>query len=222
MGNLHYDLAIENLKPSNRTDWLTINEIFKKDIYKTKHLVCSGEHWVDIGANIGAFTFKTLLMGASRVDAYEPCERNYSKIKVNIQDGRLFLHKMAVSDYDTEDGTLYIEKNGQWRHTIQRPIRGREQEKIKIIDASQLPLCDGMKLDCEGSEKAIIYRISDRLPNKLVLEYDGGYHPKLKDYNEFISFLKSKYMHVKAPILKRDLDSHFPNGISIQCHTLII
>ena len=182
--------AIEILKPESRTDHLTIKEIFKKDIYRTKQLVEKGEVWIDIGANIGAFALKCLELGVSKIVCYEPDERNFNKIKNNIVDERLELNKCAVSNFNGKS-LLYIEKNGNWRHTIMRKIRGREAVEVDVLDVNKIQMCDGMKLDCEGSEVSILKHLS-YFPNKLVLEYDGAYHKKLDDFNAFIDFLKTK------------------------------
>ena len=72
-----------------------------------------------------------------------------------------------------------------------------------------------MKLDCEGSEVAIIKRLKE-FPNKLVLEYDGGHHKRKADYDDFVAFLKQKYKTVVCPVLKDDI-KFFPNGLNIRC-----
>jgi FkbM family methyltransferase len=211
--------AIDKLNPTNRTDYLTISEIFRYDIYKTDKLVSSGEVWIDLGANIGAFTLKCLQLGVKRVYAYEPNQRNFSKLVTAFcGDDRVVLNKCAVSDYEGQ-APLYLDKTGEWRHTIHRKILRRETEMVDVIDAINLPDCDGIKMDIEGSEVAVVKRLT-QFPKKLMLEYDGGHHKLKKDYDEFIDFLKSKYHNVDCIELKKDID-FFPNGLNIRCYDKI-
>jgi FkbM family methyltransferase len=207
--------ALEKLNPESHTDYLTINEIFRTDIYKMDKLVGEGEVWLDIGANIGAFTMKCLDLGVKRVHSYEPNKRNFDKLTENfVNDDRVVLNHTAVSDYDGT-ANLYLEKNGDWRHTIRKPIKGRETESVSVCDAIRLPACDGIKMDCEGSEIPITKRL-DKFPAKLVMEYDGSYNNKKVDYDAFIDFLKTKYENVECQELKTDI-KFFPNGLGIRC-----
>ena len=199
------------IKPESKTDLKVFDEVYKRDIYKVKKNVEAGEHWLDIGANIGTFALKCIEKKAS-VTCYEPNKRNFEKLDENIKDA--VKHNFAVDNFSGE-AMLYLEKNGNWRHTL-RPIRGRLTEKIDVIDTDKLPPCDGMKLDCEGSEVNIVYNLK-RFPKKLILEYDGKHHPLLRDYNNFVDFLKTKYKDVICPKLKRNLNEFFPNGILIMC-----
>ena len=208
--------AIEILKPESRTDFLTINEIFRYDIYKTNLLVKEGETWIDIGGNIGAFNLKCLDLGVSKVFTYEPCKRNFDKLHEVFGDNeKVSLHRCAVSDFEGET-PLYLERNGDWRHTIYRKILRRDTETVPVIDALNLPPCDGMKLDCEGSEVDIIKRLKV-FPKKLVLEYDGKHRKLKKDYVEFTEFLKTKYNTVECQELVEGVIDFWPNGLNIRC-----
>lgn len=212
-------LAIEVLEPINRTDFLTISEIFRYDIYKTDTMVCKDEVWIDLGANIGAFTLKCLQLGVKCVYAYEPNERNFKKlVKAFSDDKRVVLHRSAVSDFKGQT-PLYLDKKGEWRHTIHRKILRRCTEMVDVVDAIDLPECDGIKMDIEGSEVAVIKRLS-KFPKKLMLEYDGQHHKLKKDYDDFIDFLKSKYRTVESIELKGDIN-FFPNGLNIRCYDRI-
>jgi FkbM family methyltransferase len=199
------------IKPKSKTDFKVFDEVYKRDIYKVKTNVKAGEHWIDVGANIGTFALKCIEKGA-KVTCYEPNRRNYDKLVTNIKDATT--HNVAVDVFNGE-GLLYLQKNGDWRHTL-RPVKGRDTESVSVIDTSELPPCDGMKLDCEGSEVGIVYKLK-RLPKKLLLEYDGSHHPLLSSYNDFVDYLKTRYKEVICPRLTRNLNEFFPNGILIMC-----
>lgn len=216
--NPKVSLAIDILKPERQTDYLTIDEIFRKDIYNMKQYIEPGETWIDIGGNIGAFALQAKRLGAEKIHCYEPCNRNYQRLE-RIQDDVIQIHNCAVSDY-TGEADLYLDRNGDWRHTIVREIHGRDREKVNVIDAIDLPECNGIKLDCEGSEVSIIERLlkNKKIPQKLILEYDGEHRPSLKDYLAFIVFLKGYYSEVIYPELDKDFN-FFPNGVTIWAKT---
>lgn len=198
--------------PTVSSDFKVIEEVIKRDVYKGSNLIKDNELWLDIGANIGAFTLLALNKGA-RVICYEPCPRNIEK----LQHAGLVVNEVAVSNVD---GYLnfYLEKNNEWRHTLFK-TRGRDVIQVKVINSKDLPDADGIKIDVEGSELDIIYGLR-KLPNKLVLEYDGGKHPLKTTYDKFISYLKDNYTYVNYKPIKQDIN-FFPNGLIIICHTLL-
>jgi len=200
-------VAIEKLKPEVRTDYITIDEIFRKDVYKMEERVLPGEKWLDIGGNIGAFALKCHQLGAE-VEIYEPCQRNIKKLIENLEG--FHINKKAVSDF-TGKAQLYLEGKGQWRHTLKR-VRGRNVEDVEVFDAINLGAADGMKLDCEGAEVDIVYRLV-RFPKKLILEFDRDRCPKKQDYDKFITYIKSKYSRVEAPEVTEKVV--WPSGVTI-------
>jgi FkbM family methyltransferase len=195
------------------SDTKVINEIIKRDIYKTKQLIRPDELWLDLGANIGIFSLVVIGLGG-RVHAYEPCPRN---IKF-LETLGISFSPVAVSNWNGST-TFYLENKNQWRHTLIK-TRGRKTINVNVIDSADLPKCDGIKMDIEGSEIDVIYGLKF-FPKYLVLEYDGGHHPLLKDFNKLSEFLKSKYVHVKHQNITSDI-TWFPNGITVICHTLIV
>lgn len=208
--------SFDILKPTAYTDYVTCNEIFKNNIYKTDRYFKSGETWLDIGANIGAFTLSALQAGC-RVVAYEPVERNIAKLRELQSKYSFTLKEVAVSD---KEGKLpiYLDRKGEWRHTLYK-TRGRETREVEVIDAANLEDADGIKIDAEGSEVDIIYRLT-KWPKYLLLEYDGEHHKKLVTYNKLIEFLYQHYDKVDVsnpPPANAERINFFPNGITILC-----
>jgi FkbM family methyltransferase len=210
-------IPIEILKPEVRSDYITIDEIFRRDVYKMKERVLPGERWLDIGGNIGAFALRCNELGA-KVEIYEPCQRNIEKLIDNLARTGFTIHPVAVSDWNGST-ELFLEKGGQWRHTIKR-VKGRTSESVSVIDAVDLPNdCDGIKLDCEGAEVEIVYRLK-KLPPKLILEFDRDRRPNKKDYDDFIAYLKSKYNRVFAPEVTDK--KVWPSGVLVYAEELNI
>lgn len=198
----------DQLECESKADFATVKEIFHRKIYGTPE---RGERWLDIGGNIGTFALWCRTNGASCI-SYEPEPRNFHKLE-KVADGMCF--QMAVSNYSGK-AQLYLERNNTWRHTLHK-VRGRESIEVDVIDALDLPECDGIKIDAEGAEIDIIYRLRV-FPNKLVVEYDGGHHPLTADYYKFIDYLKQHYDVVKYRNVKGDRINFFPNGLIISCH----
>jgi len=210
--------SFDILKPIVKSDYLTCNEIFRKNIYQTNRFFKESETWLDIGANIGAFTLACVNAGV-KVYAFEPCPRNIKKL-ISLQDHINFtLYQSAVSNKYGET-QLYLDKSNEWRHTL-KPIRGRDSINVKMIDAKDLPEADGIKIDAEGSEVEIIYRLS-KLPKYLLFEYDGQHNPKCETYNHIMIYLEKHYRNIhtsSTPRLEKDIN-YFPNGITILCSDL--
>ena len=208
--------SFDILKPEVKTDYLTCNEIFRKNIYKTDRYFKKGEKWLDIGANIGAFTLSALESGCE-VIAYEPVERNIAKLKELQKNYNFTLEEVAVLD-KSETMPIYLDKGGEWRHTLYK-IRGRPSIDVTVIDAINLPDCDGIKIDAEGAELDIIYRLEE-FPKYLLFEYDGGHHKLVETFNKLISFLGGFYNNIEIvnpPPKDAEKFSYFPNGITVLC-----
>jgi len=196
------------------SDHKVYEEIFVRKIYDKSEFIKRGERWLDLGANIGAFSLYCLSKGAIPT-AYEPSSRNYEKLnKLSIVS-----HRLAVGPVATKS-PLYLEKNNQWRHTL-IPVQGRDTEMVDVIGINDLDLgsYDGIKMDIEGSELEVIYAM-ETFPKKLIFEYDGGHHKRKETYDSLISHLKTKYISVTAPVLKADIN-FFPNGLLVRCADFI-
>ena len=199
------------LKCEVDSDFKVVNEIFKRKIYDRQDFIQSGETWLDIGANIGAFSLYVHLKGCKPI-GYEPCIRNYNKL---LELG-YECYNVAIGTSNRQ-GLLYLERNNHWRHHT-RATRRRLTQPINIMDANDLPICDGMKIDIEGDEVDVIYHLK-RLPSKLIFEYDGGANPKKIVYDNLLNYLKQHYKNVQHIDLKQDI-KFFPNGLLVKCWDL--
>jgi len=208
-------IAFDILKPEVNSDYLTINEIFRKNIYKVDNFFKKGEKWIDIGANIGAFALACYNADVT-VSCYEPAPRNIKKLKELQSKIKFTLVEAAVSNKDG-NAELYLEKNGEWRHCL-NVIRRRESVGVHLVAAETLEEVDGIKIDAEGSEIDIIYNLKN-FPKHLIFEYDGDHNKNHKTYNKLMEFLETKYKDIVSAMgarIWKDLN-FFPRGILIIC-----
>ena len=67
------------------SDLKTFEEVIRKDVYRKKGMTIQrGEHWIDCGGNVGAFTLLACSLGA-KVTTYEPDPNNCQMIKKNLE-----------------------------------------------------------------------------------------------------------------------------------------
>jgi FkbM family methyltransferase len=133
----------------------------------------AGEHWLDLGANIGAFAVYCKLRGAT-AECYEPDPGSFSLLTRNAAGFRCVLaavthrrDKYVIMWSSTRPGNHY-------RGTVIDEPEGalREYGRVANLYAGSLagPF-DGIKMDIEGSELALLD--GDLLPpcRKLAFEY---------------------------------------------------
>jgi FkbM family methyltransferase len=130
---------------------------------------------LDVGANIGAFTiWAAQRWPGARVTAYEPHPDNAKVWRENCADlvsaGRASLVEAAVTDYDGQ-AELHDGRNNCGEASLvfrfQTPSR-----HVRTIAGRNLPRCDVLKIDTEGSERMVLadYRFRTDC-NLIMLEY---------------------------------------------------
>lgn len=137
--------------------------------------VCPGEHWLDLGANIGAFAAYCYLNGAT-ADCYEPDSQCFTILQKNI--GKLpgfSLHQTAVTHLPHKTLPFYkgTKPTDHYRATIlptrtKHPAGSLPNRHGQFL--TQLTY-DGVKMDIEGSEFGLIEAGYIPQCKKLVLEY---------------------------------------------------
>jgi len=121
---------------------------------------------IDIGANIGAFTYAALIRGAGEVHAFEPDKGNYLQAQRNLRDflGRAFLYHGAVWRSDRREGVIYY--HGYDKETAcgnvldtreSTPVPAHSlDDVIRTISEAGRGRIDLVKIDCEGAEFPIL------------------------------------------------------------------
>lgn len=144
---------------------------------------------VDIGANVGYFSLYMLSKNkGSKVIAFEPLPANYELLKkykeenpaLNLtavnkavagEEGRLTLGYDETDNYSTS-ASIFEANELQNRITV--PCTTLEA----IVQEYDLSKIDFLKLDCEGSEYPIIYKLSRAVLNRIsviAIETHEGY-----------------------------------------------
>lgn len=181
-----------------------VHEVIHKRIYrrvKDKFDVEEGEHWLDLGANIGAFAIYCSELGAS-AECYEPNPSNFDILLINLPKGCV-AHKSAVTANE-EDEVIFYEswnKNDHSRFTEFHVNKFVESGRYANTPISALMYrkYNGIKMDIEGSEGPILD--SQILPqcDKLVLEYHSSRDVLVENFRRRMEWLRTKFYHVVYP-----------------------
>jgi FkbM family methyltransferase len=188
----------------NSSDVDVIREVCERKVYRKKTVgfdVEPGEHWLDLGANIGAFALYCRMRGA-KATCYEPDPDNYAVLQKNAPGFSLV--NAAVTSIDVPKLNFFKSNNpdNHYRQTIMPVGRYKPAGEFFNIYAGRLPqsvIWDGIKMDIEGSEFGLIDY--DLIPKtrKLVLEYHTSRDRDWKHLDERLNRLKAKFKFMKYP-----------------------
>ncbi|MGC3997490.1 MAG: FkbM family methyltransferase [Anaeromyxobacter sp.] len=172
-----------------------------------------GEHWLDLGANIGAFALHCQLRGAT-ADCYEPDPDCFTLLAKNAAG--FALHQCAVSDRDERALLFHKSTNplNHWRATMldvpglaTHPFGALPNMHARDLGGAY----DGIKMDIEGAEAGLLD--GDLLPDaeKLVFEYHfSRLGRELLPFHQRMKRLRRRYEHVwYDPVLEMDPADEF-------------
>ncbi len=160
--------------------------ILKKGVYTNDFVdIDEGDLVVDIGANIGAFSFLAATKGASHVYCFEPGKEAYANLTRSLQKmklGNVTLFNSCVSDVD---GYLsfFISKSSTRNSLYSNDVFGMETPEYihvpsitlpQFMEKNELRHIDYLKMDCEGSEGSILSSLPDayfKNTRKIALEF---------------------------------------------------
>lgn len=112
---------------------------------------------IDIGANIGAAAARFHeLWPAASIACYEPHPRNFEALTENVSS-YAFCVQAAVSDH-AGTSPLYQGLCNEGEHSLYPKLAGTETvaARVDVVSAADLPECDVLKIDTEGSELPIL------------------------------------------------------------------
>ena len=133
-----------------------------------RHPVRPIQSIVDVGANVGIFSFVFgQMFPDATLYAYEPDLETFDVLTRNIAGRKAWCHRVAVSD---SSGKACLYMNPGMGGSLMRTLRacdGPVHAEVETVDASvALPVrIDSLKLDIEGMEMPVLNRIADRLPD---------------------------------------------------------
>lgn len=125
---------------------------------------------IDIGAHIGVFSVHAAqTANKGKIYSFEPEPENFKLLKDNIKINDLKnikIFQKSISDYNGTANLYYHNEN--WGHTITQKISDKSKPVNTIsledfIKKNNIPRCDLLKLNCEGSEFEIIMNTPDKI-----------------------------------------------------------
>lgn len=177
------------------SDLKAFEEVIGKNVYQKKGIkICKDEHWIDCGANVGAFTLLACSLGA-KVTSYEPDINNVRMMNMNcILNG--YNPEIVCSGLvhnDTKKTNLYVGNNGNvWRNSMFKNWNG-SGIKVDCVNFDEV-VEDGVcvKMDIEGAEMPIL-ETTKRKFKKLVFEWSFDIDGSLNRFRNCIDKLKKDY-----------------------------
>lgn len=187
------------------SDERALEEVITKKNYARQRVgfdVQPGEHWLDLGANIGSFALYCALRRAT-ADCYEPDARCFDILEVNAQplDGFKLVNKAVTTTTATSVSFYSSGREGDfYRGTVVAPRRGFTPSVVQNLHVSKLrKRYDGIKLDIEGAEGPLLD--SGLLPqtNKLCMEYHTSVDQSVKALKQRLARLRKQFKYVQYP-----------------------
>lgn len=206
-----YDLPV--IRPDT-TDQKAFREM-EKGAYTKYFRQERGEVWCDIGANVGAFTYRNQLEGIE-THSYEPEPENYGQLLLNSITPHL-CHQVAVTSDGKGGADLYLSKS-EWNHTICRAVRGRSSIKVPTLSFRDATSgCDCVKMDIEGGEFDILDNCSLSGFKKIVIAYHVNHDHSRANLERRLAKLRQDYTVITSKYPDKDYLNFFPNEIMIYC-----
>lgn len=212
----------------NTSDLKTFEEVIGKDVYQKKGMkILAGEHWIDCGGNVGAFTLLACSLGA-KVTVYEPDPNNCLMIEKNLELNN-FTAKVVCAGLvhnEVKKANLYVGNNGNvWRNSMYKNWNGKGL-KVDCVNFDEA-VSDGVcvKMDIEGAEMPILENTRRKF-KKLVFEWSFDIDPSLPRFWSIIEKLELIYklgsVGNTAKFQSRDYDvwqkSWFPACTNVFCY----
>ena len=178
------DFKYVNFK--DRDPGLPLYEIFQDKIYEKYFQIEKDDTVVDIGGNIGIFSYYALCKGAKKVYCFEPSIEQFSVIRDNFSFENLIVENAAVTD---KDGSIsfFINPSSSINSSI-LPVDDSIEVICRSVNLenylnSTEEVINYLKIDCEGGEYSIFESLSvDFLRNrveKMCVEYHHNYDRKI-------------------------------------------
>lgn len=184
------------------SDKKTFDEVIVGKAYQKKDFkIEAGERWLDLGANVGAFTCFAEKQGAV-VTSVEPDIRNVRQLRKNIKENSFKADVLLAAC--VHDSRKSIELNlwpgGQsWRNSVVRTRRGAIKETVPCVNFFDIiGAFDCLKMDIEGAEIPILEAWSDSVHlKKMVFEYSFDVDPDCERLRKIIERLKKSFKTVQ-------------------------
>jgi len=208
-------LARQGTSDEKTFDEVIVGNTYQKKGFKLKE----GEHWIDLGGNVGAFALQAISKGCT-VDIYEPdpfnCKMIEKNLKLNSYDANI--HQKAVVAGELKKMTMYVGNNMQtWRNSLYKNW-GNQKFTVECVHFSEVIKPEHcVKMDIEGAEMDILEGMAV-FPYKMVAEWSLDIDSSLNRYRAILDKLKAQYQEVYHNKGFYEMpDSHLPNHIFPAC-----
>lgn len=190
----------------NTLDEFVLKEVLTARTYSAKITLSPSDIWLDIGANIGAFTV-SIAQRVKRVFCYEPDADNFALLEENLKlNGcrNVVATRAAVVANDRPIVNFYLNTGkNKGAHSLYAR-RGRERVTVPAVSiASVLRRArpTKIKLDAEGAESELLPEIDLSRIKELIFEYHRQF---LKDedntlFGEILAQLDAAFPRVRCP-----------------------
>lgn len=211
---------IQFLAREGTSDKKTFDEVIVGNTYEKKYFkIQQGEHWIDLGGNVGAFALQAISKGAV-VDVYEPDPFNCKMIEKNLKANGYGanIHQVAVVANDKKKMTMYVGNDMQtWRNSLYKNW-GNQKFTVDCVHFSEVIKENHcVKMDIEGAEMDILEAM-EVFPYKMVAEWSLDIDPYLERYRNIVDKLKIVYNSVYHSTQIYNLpDDKLPNNIMPKC-----
>ncbi len=162
-----------NYKP-NKSGYLVLKEIFEDRVYADYFPFQKKSVIVDVGAHYGFFSLfaNRNTHKDSQIYSFEPSAENFRTLRKNISDNKIENVRMFQCAVGSKNGTgKLIHRKNPVNSALEETtyVRSSSFEAVEIktlgtlIKEKKIQQIDFLKLDCEGSEYAILETLSDEI-----------------------------------------------------------
>lgn len=183
----------------------TFKEIFLGNDYLEHARLPADPVVIDIGANVGYFSLLVLnLYPSAKVFAYEPMPQNFRLLQRHVQSNPGVSLKAENKAVFSSTQPLKLKFDAKDEFTTSASISGSPSEAdtievgcttlADIFRGEGLSRIDLLKLDCEGSEYAILYSLPEEFFGRIrniALEAHAG-HGENENIGGLTRFLQTK------------------------------
>lgn len=214
----HQVRGVFDLRPGS-ADGITVDEVWREDVYRLQQMDVAGGVVVDVGANCGALTVWAALAGARVVHAYEPQLGNFHRLQDNVEANgvgdQVRVFREGVWNADAREVWVDFPTEGleagvqTWEDPPSSLLTGPE-DAVTARGLSFVLQRAGdrirlLKIDCEGCEWPAVFGMDPQdlaRVDQIVMEFHGSGMPHWRetpgyDFGQMVAML-AEWGHVEV------------------------